>query len=101
VTITDKLKWMGIKPTVKTAQDGGKQVNIDQSTTEILAANDQRTSFALIVRGSVNVHIKLGATATTGSPELVPGDALSCDDYTGEVQGIVATGSGVVHVFEV
>lgn len=101
MVIYDQLKWFGKKPTVKTARDGGKQVTIGTNTTEILAADDERTSFALIVRGSVNVFIELGTTAATTSPEFVPGDSVNCDDYVGQVSGIVAAGSGRVDVFEV
>lgn len=97
----NEVNWVGIKPTVKTAQDSGKQVTISTSSTVILAANDDRTSFALVVRGSVNVHIKLGSGATTAQPELEPGEGLSSDDYTGDIYGIVAAGSGRVDVFEV
>ena len=101
MTICNQVKWFGIKPTVKTAQEPGKQVTIGTSSTKILAANDDRTSFALVVRGSVNVFIKLGSGATTSQPELEPGEGLSSDDYTGDVYGIVAAGSGRVDVFEV
>lgn len=99
--VYNQVKWFGIKPTVKTAQDSGKQVTINAASTDILAANDDRTSFALVVRGSVNVFIKLGTDVTVDCPELKPGDALSSDDYTGDVCGRVAAGSGRVDVFEV
>lgn len=97
----NELKWFGIKPTVVAAEEPGKQVTITSSDTEILAANDDRTSFALIVKGAVNVFVKLGTSATTSAPELEPKDVLFCDDYTGAVHGIVASGSGRVDVFEV
>ena len=97
----DQTKWVGVKPTVKTAEDPGKQVTINPVDTEILAANDNRTSFSLIVRGDVNVYIKLGTTADITCPELDPGDGLFCDDYCGAVHGIVAAGAGRVDVFEV
>jgi len=54
-----------------------------------------------VVAGSVNVHIKLGTGADTNCPELAPGDTLSSDDYVGPVEGIVASGTGRVDVFEV
>lgn len=97
----NQASWVGIKPTVKTAEEPGKQVTIADSDTEILAANDNRTSFAIVVKGTVNVFVKLGTSATTGAPELVPRDVLFCDDYCGAVHGIVDTGSGRVDVFEV
>lgn len=97
----DQTKWFGIKPTVKDAEEPGKQVTIATSDTEILAANDNRTSIALVVRGSVNVFIKFGTGATTSAAELVPGDTINCDDYCGAVHGIVTSGSGRVDVFEV
>jgi len=86
---------------VATAQEPGKVVGIAAADTEILADNDDRTAFTLIVRGSVNVFLRLGTAAVVTSPELEPGDALSSDDYTGPVHGIVAAGTGKVHVFEV
>lgn len=97
----DQTKWIGVKPTVQSAEDSGKQVTITTSDTEILAANDDRTSFTLIVRSTVNVFIKLGTGATTAAPELEPGDVLSCNDYNGAVHGITATDPGRVDVFEV
>jgi len=97
----DQTRWIGIKPTVKTAEDPGKQVTIAAIDTEILAANDDRTSFTLIVKSTVNVFVKLGTGATTAAPELEPGDVLSCNDYTGAVHGITATAPGRVDVFEV
>lgn len=86
---------------VATAQDPGRQVTINAASTEILAANDDRTAFTLIVRGTKNVFVKLGTAADNTCPELRPDDALSSDDYTGAVSGIVAAGSGRVDVFEV
>ena len=97
----DQTKWVGIKPTVKTAEEPGKQVEIGTDSTEILAANDDRTSFVLVVKGTVNVFVKLGTAADVTSPELEPGDVLSCDDYCGAVHGIVAADAGRVDVFEV
>lgn len=97
----DETRWVGIKPTVRTAEEPGKQVTIDTSDTEILAANDDRTSFNLYVKGSVNVFVKLGTSATVSAPELEPGDVLFCNDFCGAVHGIVAAGSGRVDVFEV
>lgn len=97
----DQTRWVGVKPTVKTAEEPGKQVTVEDSDTEILAANDDRTSFSLQVKGTVNVFVKLGSGATTSAPELEPGDVLSCNDYTGAIHGIVSSGSGRVDVFEV
>lgn len=97
----DQTRWFGVKPTVKTAQEPGKQVTINAADTEILAANGDRTSFVLVVRAATNVFVKLGTGATVSAPELEPRDVLLCDDYTGAVHGIVAAGSGRVDVFEV
>ena len=97
----DRTRWVGVKPTVKTAEEPGKQVTVGTEDTEVLAANDARTSFALYVKGSVNCFVKLGTSATVAAPELEPGDVLFCDDYTGAIHGIVASGSGRVDVFEV
>jgi len=101
MTVTDKLRWSGIKPTAAAAEEPGKQVAIGDVTTEILAANEDRTAFTLIVRGSANVFVSLSDTATANSVELEPGDILSSDDYTGDVHGIEPGDDGKVHVFEV
>jgi len=97
----DQTRWIGVKPTVKTAEEPGKQVAIADTDTEILADNENRTSFTLTVKSTVNVFVKLGTGADVTAPELEPGDVLSCDDYTGAVHGIVAAGTGRVDVFEV
>ena len=86
---------------VATAQEPGKVVDIAAADTEILASNADRTAFALIVKGTKNVFIKLGTAADNTCTELEPGDALSSDDYTGAVHGFATGGSGKVHVFEV
>jgi len=86
---------------VATAQEPGKVVDIAAADTEILATNNDRTAFTLIVRGSVNVFLKLGTAAVVTCPEFEPGDILSSDDYTGPVHGRTAAGTGKVHVFEV
>lgn len=101
MAVFNETQWVGVKPTVKVALEPGKQVAIGAASTQILAADDDRTSFTLIVRGTVNVFIKLGTGATTATPEFEPGDSLSCDDFTGAVHGIVAAGAGRVDVFEV
>lgn len=97
----NQARWIGIKPTVRTAQESGKQVTITTSDTEILAANDNRTSFLIIVKGTVNVFVKFGTGATNNVPELEPGDVLFCDDFTGALHGITASVNGRVDVFEV
>lgn len=101
MAVYNRVKWFGKKPTVYTAQEPGKQVTIGVASTEILAANDARTSFAMIVRGTENVFIKLGTAADNTCVELAPGDVLSSDDYTGDIHGIAAAAGSKVHVFEV
>ena len=101
MAIYDQVRWVGIKPTVRTAQDSGKQVTINAASTSILAINGDRTAFTLIVRGTKNVFVKLGTTADNTCPELRPDDALSSNDYTGPVHGIATGGGGRVDVFEV
>jgi len=86
---------------VATAQEPGKVVAIAAGDTEILASNEDRTAFTLIVRGSVNVFLRLGTVAALTSPEFEPGEILSSDDYTGPVHGRTAAVAGEVHVFEV
>jgi len=101
MAVYNQLNWVGVKPTAKTAEEPGKQVTINAASTEILAANDDRTAFTMIVRGSKNVFVKLGEDADNTCPELEPGDILSSDDYTGAVHGLTTGGGGKVHVFEV
>jgi len=101
MAVFNQLRWVGVKPTAKTALEPGKQVSIGTSSTEILAGDEYRTAFTLVVAGSVNVHIKLGTGADVNCPELAPGDTLSSDDYVGPVEGIVASGTGRVDVFEI
>lgn len=83
------------------AHEPGKQVTIGVNSTDILAAWNGRTSFALIVRGTENVFIKLGTPADDECVELAPGDVLECDDYSGVVTGIAAAAGSKVHVFEI
>lgn len=101
MAVFDQTRWIGIKPTAKGAIEPGKQVVIAAADTEILAANDLRTSFVLVVRAATNVFVRLGTLATLNCPELEPGDVLACNDYTGAVHGRVAAGAGRVDVFEV
>jgi len=98
--IYNQVKWFGIKPTVKTAQDGGSTVSVGTDSTEILAANDDRTSFYIENIGTDTVYVYLGSPATTSHLALEPGDTIICDDYTGVVSGIVATGTQDVYVIE-
>lgn len=101
MAVFNETKWVGIKPTVKTALEPGKQVDIAVGGTEILAEKVNRTSFTLVVRGEVNVFVKLGTAPDRSEPELEPGDVLSCDDYVGAVWGRTAAAVGRVDVFEV
>jgi len=101
MAIYNQVRWVGVKPTVKTAQTPAKKVSIGTSSTEILAANDNRTSFLIRNTGSVPVYIRLGTGATVDDMLLEEGDILFCDDYTGTVEGIVASGTGEVRVIEV
>ena len=101
MAIYNQVKWFGIKPTVKTAQNGGSTVSVGVASTTILAANDGRTSFLIRNTGTVDVYISLSATAATTAMLLEVGDILFCDDYTGAVSGIVASGTGAVRVTEV
>ena len=97
----DQTKWVGIKPTVKVAQTAAGKVSIATSSTEILDAEDDRTSILIRNKGTVDVFINFGGTATVNDMPLEPGDSLSCDDYTGAVNGIVSSGTGDIRVIEV
>lgn len=91
----------GYKHLMSVAVEPGTQVAIGIGSTDILAANPSRTSFAMIVRGTENVFIKLGTPADNTCVELKPDDVLECDDYYGVVTGIAAAVGSKVHVFEV
>ena len=97
----DETKWIGIKPTVKVALTKADKVSITTSTTEILDFEDARTSFIIRNTGGVDVFVIFGSTATVDDMPLEPGDVLSCNDYTGDVNGIVAAGTGEIRVIEV
>lgn len=97
----DKTKWIGRKPTVKVAQNGGKSVTVGTTSTQILAANDNRTCFYIKNNGTGTVYISFSSTATlSDSYPLAAGEELFCDHYTGEVSGI-AEASQDVRVIEV
>ncbi len=97
----DQTRWVGIKPTVLVAQTPAGKVSIADTSTEILDAEDDRTSMLLRNTGTEDVYINFGGTATTDDMPLESGDVLFCDDYTGAVNGIVASGTGEVRVIEV
>jgi len=101
MAVYNRVKWVGVKPTANVAAEPGQQLTIQAFSTTILAANDDRTAFTMIVRGSKNVFVKLGTAADNTCVELEPGDTLSSDDYTGAVHGLTTGGGGKVHVFEV
>lgn len=97
----NELKWVGIKPTVLVAKTPAGKVSIADSTTEILDAEDNRTSILLRNTGSVDVFINFGEDATTDDMLMESGDVLACDDYTGAIDGIVSSGTGEIRVIEV
>lgn len=97
----DQTKWFGIKPTVRTAQTPAGKVEIANTSTEILAAVDDRTSLLLRNTGTVDVYVSFSGAATTDDMPMEPGDVLSCDDYVGAIHGIVASGTGEIRLIEV
>lgn len=109
-------KWIGIRPTdpaesipitkgtderKSTAETPANKVKIGTTSTQILDAETTRSSFIIRNTGGQNVYIRLGTPATTDDLTLEIGDVIGCDDYTGEVTGIVASGEGEVRVIEV
>jgi len=64
MAIYNQVKWFGRKPTVKTAETPAAKKSIADTSTEILAANDDRTSFLLRNTGSVDVFVRCGDNAT-------------------------------------
>lgn len=99
--VYDETKWVGVKPTVATANTPAAKVSIADSSTGILGAEGERTSFILRNTWSVDVFIRFGTPATTDDMLMEPGDVLSCDDYTGAVYGIVASGTGEIRLIVV
>ncbi len=97
----DQTKWFGIKPTVLTAQSPAGKVTVNDSSTGILGAQPDRTSFIMRNTGSVDVYIRFGTPATTNDMPMETGDVLSCNDYTGTVYGIVSSGTGEIRVIVV
>lgn len=101
MSIYDQVRWRGIKPTVKVAQEAGKKVTVGAASTPILAANDDRTSFLLQNIDSVACMVSFAAAADGNGPELHKYDVLMCDDYTGAVSGITAAGNAQIRIIEV
>lgn len=101
MAVYDQTRWLGVKPTVKAAQTGAGKVSISTTSTEILDAEDDRTSILIRNTGTVDVFVNFGGTATTDDMTLESGDVLFCDDYTGAVNGIVSSGTGEIRVIEV
>lgn len=97
----DQTRWVGVKPTVKTAEDPGKKVVMGAASSAILAANDSRTSFIIRNTGAVDVYISFSTMATTDGFPLEPGDAIADDDYCGAVAGITDGAAGEVRAIEV
>lgn len=97
----DQTKWIGTKPTVKTAKTSASKVSIETTSTEILDSEDGRTSILLRNTGTVDVFVNFGGTATTDDMPMEPRDVLFCDDYTGAINGIVSSGAGEIRVIEV
>jgi len=97
----DQTKWFGVKPTVRTARTSAAKVAIGLASTEIVDAEDARTSILLRNTSAVDVYLNFGGAATTDDMTLEPGDVVFCDDYTGAINGIVAAGAGEIRVIEV
>jgi len=98
--VYNQVRWFAIKPSVKSAQCGGKKVTVGTTSTEIVAANDDRTCLYLENLGSETCYIYLGDEATTDHLPLYPGDVLVDDTYTGKITGICASGSTTIYVIE-
>ena len=98
--VYNQVKWFGIKPTVKTPQNAGGSVSVGTTAVTLIAANDERTSFYIENRGTDSIYIRMGAGAAATDIELSPGDIAICDDYTGEVSAIAASGTQDVYVVE-
>jgi len=70
------------------------QVSVTTSATSIIASNTDEKSRKIENLGSATIFIGGANTVTTtnGFP-LNPGETLNISDYTGEVFGIVASGT--------
>lgn len=97
----NQVKWIGIRPTQKTAETDAAKVAAGAASAVLLAANDDRVSFIISNTGTVNVYIAFSATATVNDFTLEPGDWIVCDDYTGAIAGITDGAAGEVRLIEV
>lgn len=100
MAVYNQIKWFGIKPTVKTAETPAAKVAIGATSTQVLAANDDRTSYCLRNTGAVDVYYRNGDTATTDDMLLEPGDIAIDNDYTGKVTAIRGVAAGELRVIE-
>ena len=96
----NQVKWFGKKPTVATAETPAAKVAIGATSTQVLAANDDRTSYCIRNTGTVDVYYRNGDNATTDDMLLEPGEVAYDDDYTGKVTAIRGASAGELRVIE-
>jgi len=86
---------------------GGVNVNVTNSSTQILAADDTRVAIRLDNTGNQDVHIAFDNTATTNDIIIPKGDTLGYltiarfPFITDVINGITNAGSSNIKIFEV
>lgn len=96
--------WLTEGPKVASANNDGACVSVTSSAT-VLASNASRrvASVCASTANGALVHVKLGATATTGDFPLSAGQCMALGQgvvYTGQVDAIAASGTQLVCVVE-
>lgn len=87
--------------TGKATSTAETSVAASTSSVTLLAVNTDRKFATLRNSSTSNAYISKSAAATTGSAiELLPGDVVTFDDYTGIVTGIWVTANGTMRIAE-
>jgi len=91
-------------PSASSANNTGAQVSVTTSSGTVLASFSTRKGCAVVASPNNTdvIHLKLGATATTGNGKLWPGQPWNCGPvpYTGVIDARSAAGTQEVTVWE-
>lgn len=98
---TDSNRRLIVNTTLTRDTFSTAQITIGATATIALTKNAKRVSYIIVNNSSVTIFVGASASVTTstGLP-LAAGQALSMDNYTGEVWGVVATGTATLSVLE-
>lgn len=95
-----------VTPFAKAATSTHANVNTSTTSATLLAANTARLGFSIVNESLVVLYVKFGATASATSYKyaLLPGQSLDSTGmlglYTGVIDGILASSTGVARVAE-